>query len=345
MKVCKVVGMKKVLLKKNIIVLLTYWLTRRLMIRVGMRLLFALLLVFAGMGAWGQKKDKCKIKVINCVTQKPIRNIFYYLLKDNDKMITFGETNNSKINIDEIKDFDSNSTYQILIIKEEYFHLKQNIYPCHQKKNIICLLPDSNIIKKNPNLVYMHCPIVSFGNYEAKEALSYYDLPDSIRIKLKNHLISRLGREFYSKINFHKGQIVDLNRLYIVNENAKNYEWTPYSYYLCLSLQDVSKGIGLYIAKIVLDKFGNVIEEVEFPNIQKFPEKENIISLEQAKNIVKDNKFEYDLNDIELIYDKTIDSITWNFGKTDNKRDVVTYFRIDAHNGKVLEQYGSGFIR
>jgi Zn-dependent metalloprotease len=116
---------------------------------------------------------------------------------------------------------------------------------------------------------------------------------------------------------------------------------------LCFSFKDTTKGIGLYTAKIVLDKFGNVIEEIELPDIKKFPEKSNIISLEQAKVIATENKFFDEKTLINLSYDKKNGSIVWCFKQTTYKPDHTLSgwtLVIDAHNGKVIEKYGSGRI-
>jgi hypothetical protein len=144
---------------------------------------------------------------------------------------------------------------------------------------------------RNPNLVYEECSLIYFGDYHPKTPSSLSDIPDNIRTKLVSHLVDRLGQSFYSKIKINGGQIVNLDSLYIVNKNAKNYKWTPYSYYLCFSFEDIEKGIGLYTAQIVLDKEGTIIKDIALPSIKINPEKSSIISRKTALDIAKLHDF------------------------------------------------------
>lgn len=285
--------------------------------------------------------------MINGATNKPVEGISCYILKDNDKFVDIGQTNKKGIFTTNIWDYDSSATYQIDISDSKFKPSKRNIDLLDKKIITVTIFPDSTYIEKEPNLVYFECSSISFGYYFPKEPSSLFDLPDSIRTKLEAHLIERLGKDFYSKIKISGGQIVDLERLYIVEDNAKNYKWTPYSYYLCFSFQDATKGIGLYTAKIVLDKYGNVVKEIQLPNIKANPHKANIISLDEAKTIAKENDFYDDKTEISLSYDNEAGSITWCFKRTtyhSNHTLSGWTLVIDAHNGKVLEKYGHGGI-
>jgi uncharacterized membrane protein YkoI len=288
-----------------------------------------------------------KIKVVNGATHKPVKEIYCYILKDNDKWIDIGQTNKKGIFTTHLWNLDSTATYQIDISESKFKPFRQSINPFDNKRLTVTIYPDSALIEKRANLTYLECSSISFGSYHPKEPHSIYDLPDSIRINLVAHLIDRLGQDFYSKLKISGGQILDLDRLYIVEDNAKNYQWTPYSYYLCFSFQDASKGIGLYTAKIVLDKHGNVIDEIQLPNIKENPEKATIISLEQAKGIALENKFYDDKTEISLSYDKKAGSITWCFKQTTYNSDHTLSgwtWVIDAHNGKIIGKYGHGGI-
>jgi len=290
---------------------------------------------------------KKKIKVVNGITQKKVEGIYCYILQNNDKWIDIGETNKKGIFETELWNLDTTSTYQIDITASGYMPFRQDINPFDNKKLTVAITPDSTFTKKNEKFIYLECSTRSFGSYRPKEPRSIYDLPNSIRIKLETHLTKRLGQDFYSKLSISGGQIVDLDRLYIVEDNAKNYKWTPYSYYLCFSFQDTAKSIGLYTAKIVLDKYGNVVEDIELPNIIDNNEKAKIISLEQAKAIAIENKFYDDKTLISLSYDDKHGSVTWCFKQTTYNTNHTLYgwtWVIDAHNGKVIGKYDHGGI-
>jgi len=285
------------------------------------------------------------IKVINGATHKPVKDIYCHILKDDDKWVDLEKTNKKGIFVAELREPDSTATYQIDISQSGYKPLRKTICPLTRKKTTVTIFPDSTYAEKKPNLVYMECSLIHFGDYFPKEPHSMDDLPDSISAKLASHLTDRLGQVFYSKLKICDGQIVDLDRLYIVEDHAKNYQWTPYSYYLCFSFQDTSKGVGLYTAKIVLDKFGNVVEEIQLPNIKNNPEKRDIISLEQAKAIATANKFYDDKTEISLSYDREADAITWCFRQiTLHPNHMISGWTwvIDAHNGKVIGKHYYG---
>lgn len=308
-----------------------------------MRHLIIILTIIFPLITFGQVEKK--IKVINGATNQPLSGYYCYILENNDKWVDIGTTNEEGIFTTHLSDLDSNATYQFDISNRKIIPFRQNINPFDNKMVTVTIFPDTTFRERNPNLVYLECSTKSFGYYHSKSPLSMYDLPDSIRIKLEAHLIDRLGADFYAKIKISGGQIIDLDRLYIVEKDAVNYKWTPYSYYLCFSFQDTTKGIGLYTAKIVLDKYGNVIEEIQLPNIKDNPDKATIISKEQAKIIATENKF-YDENTyISISYDEQAGSITWRFTqKTYEPNHTVwgSTWEIDAHNGKVLGKYGFG---
>ena len=193
----------------------------------------------------------------------------------------------------------------------------------------------------NPsNVNRLACPSHDFSPYEPKEPSSMNDLPDTIRTKLESHLIDRLGPAFYSKLVFNKGQIVDLEELYKINANAKNYKWTPYSYYLCFSLPNKEQ---FFTAHIVLDKYGNVKEEIDLPDIKNNPYKENILTFELAKSIAKKNKCYNNKTATSLEYDSTTDLLEWHFYFSNGRyykdgSHSSILFIINAHDGSIISK-------
>ncbi len=199
---------------------------------------------------------------------------------------------------------------------------------------------------KKPNLIYGECNLIYFGSYHPKTPSSLFDLPDTIRKKLVSHLVDRLGQSFYSKMKISGGQIVNLDSLYLVNENAKDYKWIPYSYYLCFSFEDIEKGVGLYTAQIVLGKNGSAIKDIELPSIRINPEKANIISLYEAADIAKRHDFTNTFENASLWYDRDTDNLNWCFKKIVNDNGLtfgIQTLIINAHTGKKMKiSYGGG---
>jgi hypothetical protein len=162
------------------------------------------------------------------------------------------------------------------------------------------------------------------------------------------HLVNRLGNDFYSRLKLSGGQIVNLERLYLVEANAKNYRWTPYSYYLCFSFEDTSKGIGLYTAQIVLDKNGNVVKEISLPSIKSNPDKANVISKNSAMTIAREKNFDPVTCKVSLDYMPDVESLVWCFEKVVNDNGLTFSTEtliVDAHSSQVLRKLNGSGIR
>lgn len=282
--------------------------------------------------------SQAKFKVINGLTKQPLKDQYCNIIQDNDTWVAIGNTDNQGIFKPDVFP-DSNKNYQLWISAEGYKPFKQDINLLAKKLVTVSIYPDSGFIRKAPNLVYSSCSSIYFGKYQPKTPNSLDDLPDSVKEKLVTHLVTRLGYQFYSKLKLSGGQIVNLERLYIVEMNAKNYKWIPYSYYLCFSFQDMSKGIGLHTAQIVLDKNGNVVKEIQLPDMKSNPEKANLISRESAMTIAKNSNFNPAPDRISLEYDLNERSLVWCFEKVTNDNGLsfsLETLVVDAHTGRIL---------
>lgn len=179
----------------------------------------------------------------------------------------------------------------------------------------------------------------SFGNYEPREPKSLSDLPEKIREKVENHLKSRLGDVFYSKLKLSSGQIVNFDDLYRVEPDARNYKWEIFAYSLNFLLAEPKKGIKAYHARILLASEGNIIREIDLPHISKNPDKANIISLTEARKIAAKQKFPLNRTNVEISYDTERDSLVWTLQyklKGDKYVWVDRIMSIDAHSGEVI---------
>ncbi len=199
------------------------------------------------------------------------------------------------------------------------------VAPCYQAYG-------QRSVSKGPESTY-------FGNYKPREPKSLNELPEKIRGKVENHLKARLGDAFYSKLQLSGGQIVDFDELYRVEPDAKNYKWKIFAYSLSFLLAEPKKGIKAYHARILLDPEGNILQEIDLPEIAQYPEKANIISLAEAKKVAAKNKFHLNRSNAGIAYDNERGSLVWTLEyklKGDNYVWVDRIIRIDAHSGEVL---------
>ena len=301
-------------------------------------IIITLLILFSSL-CFGQRQVNGKI--IDSITNKPLSDIAFYILRDNDKWIDVGDsdsTGNFKGEI-ERKELNKKSSYQVLIGQDEYNLIKIDISTLQQDTVLIKLSKNKNFIPKIKGMTYRDCSSISFGDYEPIEPRSLSDLPIEIKEKTVKHIIDRIGNDFYSKLILSGGQVIDLTRLEAIENFSKEYKWKAYSYYLCFSFSDTSVGIARFTAKIVLDKNGKVVEEIELPNINNDPAKGKIMNMRQAIEIAKKNNYSEKDSFIDFDYDSTEDSFVWTFTKSTFNKDHTMYYRllrISAQTGKVL---------
>jgi hypothetical protein len=174
-------------------------------------------------------------------------------------------------------------------------------------------------------------------NYKPNSVKSLTELPTEIAEKVKKHLIERIGEEFYNKLQFSYGLVVDYNEL--CRLDGCQQEWKVLSYKLEYAFSLPEIGIKRYETEIWLDEKGDAIKEIDLPAIKQNPEKARLISVTEAINIGKRNKFR--TSRVELGYREADDSIVWKLIKNPNENDDATReMHISAHDGKILFTVG-----
>jgi hypothetical protein len=184
-----------------------------------------------------------------------------------------------------------------------------------------------------------------WGDYNPKEIRKYMKIPEEIRVKLENHLNNRLGEKFFEGLEFESGEFINLRKLYKKDPDAYEYEWEVYSYELHFGFSAPEKGIRFFIATIALDENGDVVEEIDLPNISKAPHKENIISLRKAHEIAVREHFPPEMG-IEIDYDLEVDSLVWiaSFQVVKTISGATNRnIKIDAHSGEIIEFFETVF--
>lgn len=290
-----------------------------------------------------------KGRILDRRTNQPLEKITFYILKDHDKWIDINESDADGYFTGEIdsEEYDPNSVYHVLVEQDMYNIAKVPVQPNSQDPAIVRLTKNERYYPHLDGMTYKDCSSIAFGWYSPKEPRSLSDLPNDIRKKLVKHLIEKLGFSFYSKLVLSGGQIVDVDRLNIVDESIYERQWTAYPYYLCFSFRDTSAGIARYTANIVLDKNGAVIEDIDLPGITKDPSKENIISRQQALNIANGCTNIYTDAHYDFEYDSEFDCFVWAFLKIERPsrcRTILREVTIAAHNGQVLRGAPAGAV-
>jgi hypothetical protein len=186
---------------------------------------------------------------------------------------------------------------------------------------------------------------ISLGAYEPKTFKSLDALPENIRSKVEDHLRARFGSEFYSQLVFVGGAAIDVAEFLRVNPNTK---WKLHSYELVYKYANKKSGLKEYYARIRLDSNGDVVDEIDLPDVAKYPQKANLISVDRAVEIAKSHGFKPKKMSIKIRYDEDAGSLSWVINSLAFE-DIYTITRrvlkIDAHNGVILKDGLEGGIK
>ena len=169
--------------------------------------------------------------------------------------------------------------------------------------------------------------------YSPKSVNSLKSLPPRIEEKLVNHLLNRLGKVFYNKLNFVRGSVVNFDDLRRASPNS-NFQWKVFTYALDFSFSIPEKGIKIYEATIWLDENGEILREIDIPAINQNPEKASFISVNEAIRSGKKNKFK--TKRVQLAYNKENDAIVWRLIRKGSGYRT-SELDISIHTGKILK--------
>lgn len=159
---------------------------------------------------------------------------------------------------------------------------------------------------------------------------SINDLPKPIKDSAIKHLIGTTGKDFYAKLKYDGGQILEYN------DGSKTY-------HLHFSFNDLDAGIKKYTSTVSLNQNGNLIDIVDLPDISKHSYKSKLIDIREAYKIALEKTIDRGkLFNAGVSFDKNVSSIEWTFtletdkGKKQGYKHIIS---INAHNGEVLEQH------
>lgn len=185
---------------------------------------------------------------------------------------------------------------------------------------------------------------IELGEYKPKIINSLGSLPQNIKSKIEDHLRARLGNEFYSRLVFVGGAVIEPAEFRRVNPNIK---WKVHSYELVFKYSNEKNGLKEYYARIRLDSSGDVIDEINLPEVAKYPSKAQIISINRAIEIAKAHGFKPKKMEIKIDYDVDVGSLVWvidSFAFSDKYTITFKVLKIDAHNAEILKDGFEGGI-
>jgi hypothetical protein len=179
---------------------------------------------------------------------------------------------------------------------------------------------------------------VSLGDYSARNPRRLSSLPDSVQRRAREYMLDRLGPEFFARLEFAGGQVVDSARMYREDPFTRDFEWPIFGYRLGWRFRDPVLGIDSYVGVLTLDWAGHPMEDAEFPPIRQEPIKSRLLSIGAALDSVRlvgmrpeRIRMDYLQRAAALVYEfhQTIESIPLHGGR---RRILV----MEAHSGRVL---------
>jgi hypothetical protein len=176
--------------------------------------------------------------------------------------------------------------------------------------------------------------------YNPSEIDSFNELPSFIQESLINHLKDKLGHEFYKKLNFESGLLIEYKELIRLDPQVINYKWKVPKYDLSFYINEEKSGINYCCSRIVLDSLGSVITDIQFPSFKKNNLNTNFINVDTIFLTAK--KMGYSIKNYELGFSKN--HIVFIFSNT-NVNKKVSYIEVSAHTAALLKKYKLSGIR
>jgi hypothetical protein len=171
-------------------------------------------------------------------------------------------------------------------------------------------------------------------DYKPTIVKSLFDLPTNIQDSIKNHLLKKLGYEFYELLTFESCLIIDYQDLVRQDPKVLNYKWQVPKYDLGFYVIKREAGINYYCSRMSLDSNGLVIDSIDFPSYKINPQSSTFADLTQIKKASKKLGFNPD----NYILDFVDDHIVLKFTRTKIYK-YIEYLEISAHTAQKIRQF------
>jgi hypothetical protein len=115
----------------------------------------------------------------------------------------------------------------------------------------------------------------------------------------------------YARLQFTGGQIVDIDRLYKVEPDAREYEWVIPTYLLHFEITFGDDPAERFCAEIALDADGRVLDDIGLPRTADDPLKIAVVSKAKALQAAATHDVPIGRAGVELAYAPTFDCLEW----------------------------------
>jgi len=120
---------------------------------------------------------------------------------------------------------------------------------------------------------------------EPRVVRSIADLPRVVTATVDDHLAKRLGRPFMSKLQFYKAYVYDLDTYYKRNPTSSRSEDRLPRYELAFRVTFYPQEPVEYCAMVKLDSAGAILNDIDLPEVSKYPERGEVVPLQDILNL------------------------------------------------------------
>lgn len=163
---------------------------------------------------------------------------------------------------------------------------------------------------------------------------SLSDLPTNIQDSIKDHLLDKLGDEFYEMLIFESCLVIDYQEFVKQDPKVLDHRWHIPKYDLGFYICQKQAGIDYCCSRMTLDSNGIVIDSIKFPGFKMNPLSTTFSNFNQIKKTAKKNGFNPEKYSIDFIDDH----IVFIFTNVKTYK-YIEYLHISAHTGQKVRQY------
>lgn len=169
-------------------------------------------------------------------------------------------------------------------------------------------------------------------------------VPEPIRRRVSVHLQRRLGIDFYRRLEFSGGQVVDIGKFRRTNPG---FRWEVPAYDLLFTFHMPKIGLDSYTAEIQLRGDGTVLKEIDLPDFADYPGKMPFTTLASALQTAMAEGFDPDKISAQIEYDSNADVLMWKLSEATHADNSAIQFKninIRVDSGKVAKAYNTVLV-
>jgi hypothetical protein len=169
-------------------------------------------------------------------------------------------------------------------------------------------------------------------------------VPEPIRRRVFAHLQRRLGGDFYRRLEFSGGQVVDVGKFRRTNPG---FPWEVPAYDLLFTFHMPEIGLDSYTAEIQLRSDGTVLKEIDLPDFAAYPGKIQFTTLASALQTATAEGFDPNKVSAQIEYDSNADVLMWRLSEATHADNSAIQFKnidIRIDSGKVAKAFNTVLV-